>query len=479
MKKTTIKWRIFKYNLVIIILLIVSTMIIFNVAVRQYIEKDILLQLNKIASRAEDTALRKEPPVLSRHNPFHEIDGSNIDDFRYYFLLDRSLREPLSVLNADYVILDNDKNRIKVFTEEYFTLPDTLLDHIVSEVTKSNTFNSDMYFKFKISNIEYVSIIRPLYKKDSSISGWIIIFSSLEKVNQLKTVINIILLCILIFSSIIIIIFSSIISKKISAPFSSLNMYIKGIAERNFASKLSIVVDDELQEFVNNINIMTEKLESYDKAQKTFLENASHEFRTPLMSIQSYSEGILYDVIDHDLAANVIIDESKRLTHLVEDLLYLSRLEAIEENYNFTKLNLNKVVLNCINRLNAISLKSNINLNVEVYSDNILVLADEEKISRSISNIIENSLRYASTTVSVILRLVDDKSNLIVSDDGSGFDPLEIPNLFTRFYKGKNGNFGLGLSISKNIIEKHKGIITAQNTDTGAEFNIFLPNMKE
>jgi len=64
---------------------------------------------------------------------------------------------------------------------------------------------------------------------------------------------------------------------------------------------------------------MSEKLESYDKAQKTFFQNASHEFRTPLMSIQSYAEGIKYDVVDKNTAADIIIDETKRMTHLVED----------------------------------------------------------------------------------------------------------------------------------------------------------------
>lgn len=75
-------------------------------------------------------------------------------------------------------------------------------------------------------------------------------------------------------------------------------------------------VDDELQDFVYNINVMSEKLETYDKAQKTFLQNASHEFRTPLMSIQSYAEGIMYDVVEHTAACNIILEETKRMTQI-------------------------------------------------------------------------------------------------------------------------------------------------------------------
>ena len=159
--------------------------------------------------------------------------------------------------------------------------------------------SNETYLNFDISGTEYIAIVKPVSQKNSFGLGWIIIYSSLQKVNQLQWVINIILFAILILSALIIVIFSSLAAKKISAPFSSLNQHIRAIAERNFGTKIHMPVDDELQEFVNNINIMSEKLETYDKAQKTFLQNASHEFRTPLMSIQSYAEGIKYDVVDN------------------------------------------------------------------------------------------------------------------------------------------------------------------------------------
>lgn len=235
-------------------------------------------------------------------------------------------------------------------------------------------------------------------------------------------------------------------------------------------------VDDELREFVNNINIMSEKLETYDKAQKTFLQNASHEFRTPLMSIQSYAEGIKYDVVDNSTAVNIIIDESKRITHLVEDLLYLSRLDAIEENYLFNNLDYNELINSCVERMNGIAIKSNIKITANSLNKRIEIYADEEKLSRSITNIISNCIRYADSIVVVTSKIIDNnKIELIISDDGPGFDINELPNIFKRFFKGKKGNFGLGLAISKNVIEKHNGKITAENSESGAIFRIELP----
>ena len=285
-----------------------------------------------------------------------------------------------------------------------------------------------------------------------------------------------ILLAILLLSAIIIVLISSVLARKISDPFSTLNQHIRSISERNFGTKINTPVYDELNEFVNNINIMSEKLETYDKAQKTFLQNASHEFRTPLMSIQSYAEGIKYGVTDSNASADIIIDESKRLTQLVENLLYLSRLDAIEENYCFSILDFNEFIHSCVDRMNVIAAKDNISINVVLLDKAIKITADEEKLSRAITNILSNCIRYAKSTVTIKSELVDEKMiRATISDDGMGFESNELPNIFDRFFKGSKGNFGLGLAISKNVIEKHNGKITAENSESGALFHIDLP----
>ncbi len=490
MKRTTIKWRIFKYNLILIFMLIALATVIFNVAIRFYMQKDILGQLGKIAARTEDTALRQGPdffPRTGKMPPPPPAEQNSNDLYRGYFMLDRSLREPLSVLNADYILLDKDKNRINPFPEGFFSrehpLPEgffvpsgELLDQITDEIKKSKNFGNEEYLNFRLSGTEYIAYIKPVSQKNSFDLGWIIIYSSLQKVNQLQMGINLILFAILIFSALIIMIFSSILSKKISAPFSYLSHHIRAIAERNFGTKIYMPVDDELREFVNSINVMSEKLETHDKAQKTFLQNASHEFRTPLMSIQSYAEGIKYDVVDSNTAVDVIISESKRMTHLVEDLLYLSRLDAIEESYRFGNLDFNELVKSCIERMNGIAIKNNIGIKFNGPDKMTEVYADEEKLSRAITNIISNCIRYADSFVEVSLKIEEKNTvRLAISDDGPGFDADELPHIFERFYKGKKGNFGLGLAISRNVIEKHNGIIVAENSASGATFIIELP----
>lgn len=481
-KKNTIKWRIFKYNIIIIVMLIMLTTFVFNLSIQFYMERDITNQLTAIANRAEETTLRRGPDFLAFFKPKKPLQASDAEyqntqnyTFRFYFLLDRSLREPLSLLNADFILLDTDKKVITLPEESFFKTSDDLINKITNEFAKVSDNNNDAYMNFTLNGTNYTAIIKPLFSVNSIGPGWIIIFSSLEKVNQLLLVINIILLAILILSSLIVAAFSSLSAKKISAPFSSLNQHIGDIAERKFGSKIHMPVDDELQEFVNNINTMSEKLESYDKAQKTFLQNASHEFRTPLMSIQSYAEGIKYNVVDQKAAVDIIICESQRMTKLVEELLYLSRLDTIEESYHFEMLDFTDLMNTCIDRINGIAVNNGVYISFETPEEAISINADEEKLSRAFTNVLSNSIRYANAVVKINTYIKTHDIFVIISDDGPGIDEKELPNIFERFYKGKKGQFGLGLAISKNVIEKHNGSISAENSESGAIFKITLP----
>jgi Signal transduction histidine kinase len=469
MKRNTINWRVFKYNLIMLVMLIVLVSIIFNVVVRMYIESDIISQLDKITSHTVNTALHQGPaPNQERRKPPEPQNESNDENvFRYYFMLNHSLKEPLTLLNADYILLDQEKNLIPL-PIKYENDSSNFYSQFVSEIEKSTeNFSNQEYIRLNISGTEYIAVVRPLSQRSDSDLGWIIIFSSLQKVNQLQYRINSILLVILIFSALIAVLLSSSLSKKLSKPFTSLNKHIKAISEREFGRQIDLPVYDELQEVVNSINIMSEKLATYDKAQKTFLQNVSHEFRTPLMSIQSYAEGIKYDVVNSDEAVDIILDESKRMTSLLEELLYLSRLDTIEENYRFEKLNLSKMINDIAERLGGIAQKSRISIIVQKTENEIEITGDEEKLFRALTNIISNCIRYAKTTVTIETTAGRDSLKIRIYDDGPGFDSKDLPNVFERFYKGKKGNFGLGLAISKNVIEKHKGYISAENRDSG------------
>ncbi len=484
MKRRSLTWRVFQYNLFVILCLIVLTGVAFNLALRAYVERDTIEQLSRIADRTEAGAQRFGPgpgfpPPLPRSD----------DPFWYYLGLDRALREPLNVVNADYILLDPNKQIISVLPAE-LSLPNTAENRrIVDKLLETADFTNESHVRLHVDDTEYLALVHPVTGLVGV--GWIVIYSSLERLNELRLAVTLILATILLCAAAISALVASLLSKRIAAPFATLSRHIRSIADRNFGQKIDVPVDMELAEFVDSVNTMSKRLQSYDQAQKTFLQNVSHEFRTPIMAIQSYAEGIKHGVVDEKKAADVIVEEAQRLTHMVEDLLYLSRLDALEEPYRFEVVPLADVVRHTLERAEALASQAGKAIDVPAGLSGsggdeldgigeVVIYADSNKLARALLNVLTNCIRYADSRVEV--RVQQDEPGWIsvtISDDGPGIAPDDLPHIFERFYKGRRGVVGLGLAITKHIVERHGGTITAENKDKGALFTIRLPLQTE
>jgi len=222
---------------------------------------------------------------------------------------------------------------------------------------------------------------------------------------------------------------------------------------------------------------MAKNLASYDNTLKTFMQNASHELRTPLMSIQGYAEGIKYGVMeDSSKAVDIIIEESKRLSTIVEDLLFLSKIDSLQDKLNLEVINGEELLRSCIDRVSGIAVSDNINISLNTENTNISFMGDDEKLSRCIINILGNCLRYGKNHINLTLSKENNNAVILIKDDGCGFEKQDLDKVFERFFKGKNGNHGLGLSICKTIVELHGGNIVAGNNEMGgAFFKIIIP----
>ena len=270
---------------------------------------------------------------------------------------------------------------------------------------------------------------------------------------------------------------SNNVAKKISKPILFLSNYAKKIGEREYQAELiKYDSNDEIGKLAETMRDMTEKLYAYDNTMKAFMQNASHELRTPLMSIQGYAEGIKHGVVDEkDKAVDIIIEESKRLSDLVEELLYLSKIEAMQDKLNLEEINAQYMINSSIERIKGIAVKDNKIIKFTSNEKNTLIKGDEEKLTRAIINILGNCLRYCRENIDVILKSEGSKVSIIIEDDGPGFEEKDLGNIFERFFKGEGGNYGLGLAITKSIIEKHNGNIVAENgIKGGARFVITL-----
>ena len=267
-----------------------------------------------------------------------------------------------------------------------------------------------------------------------------------------------------------------------------LSKFAKRIAKGDLRPVRGHIVSKELSELGDVMNQMAFKLGESDIEQKTFFQNASHELRTPLMSIQGYAEGLKYGVFesdeDRDNAINVIIDETGRLSSLVENLLSISKMDMSRSgNFEVKKQNIDisKFYDTVIDRVRGNFIHNDKSIINDFNANNVYVYGNENDLLRCIENIFSNCLRYCKTAVT--FKCTTDKSgkNVIfeISDDGPGIAPEVQEHLFERFSKGSDGKHGIGLALALSIAEEHEGTVNAYNKkEGGACFEIILPVIK-
>ena len=220
---------------------------------------------------------------------------------------------------------------------------------------------------------------------------------------------------------------------------------------------------------------MQEKLSKADEAERAFFQNASHELRTPLMSISGYAQGIQRGVFeDVSQAAGVILDESRRLTEVVDGILTLTRMDQLRYQVVPVEVELNAFVEDQLERLEGLAYQRKIRLEFHPQKEH-KITTDAMLLSRAYSNIMSNCIRYAKSEVRTEIFRDGEWVRIRVTDVGPGLGKEELPHLFDRFYKGKNGNHGLGLSIAKASMEYMGGTVTAVSRENGAEFLMGMP----
>jgi signal transduction histidine kinase len=246
--------------------------------------------------------------------------------------------------------------------------------------------------------------------------------------------------------------------------------------------ELVIHTGDEIEELADCFSSMVDKLKVYDVQQKSFIQNASHELKTPLMSIQGYAEAIKDGVVEGaemEESLDVIIEESQRLKKIVDEMIYLTKLDSVEESFHFEKADVYEIINQSIKSVKALAEAKGVDLRVNgdcTYEGYF----DIEKLTRAFINIFSNGIRYAERQIQVNCKADESYMEIIIADDGKGFSDGEEKKVFERFYKGRDGGTGIGLAITKAIISGHNGQIKAYNAaPNGAVFKITLPKLQK
>ncbi|HQD29634.1 two-component system histidine kinase PnpS [Acetivibrio saccincola] len=225
-----------------------------------------------------------------------------------------------------------------------------------------------------------------------------------------------------------------------------------------------------------------------DEMRREFVANVSHELRTPLTSIKSYSETLLEGALEDKETAtkflSVINSEADRMTRLVKDLLQLSRLDNNQMKWNITKFSLEKLVRDCIQKLEISANEKDQTIECYKIGDVEDVEADRDRIEQVLINILSNAMKYTPKggKISIYVGKMYSSVYVKVKDSGIGIPKEDLPRIFERFYRTDKarsremGGTGLGLAIAKEIIEAHNGEISVtSDIGKGTEFTIKLP----
>jgi signal transduction histidine kinase len=276
-------------------------------------------------------------------------------------------------------------------------------------------------------------------------------------------------------------------SSSVSTPISRLKQVADQIGTGNFDVETRVTKSsDEIGELCIHLGKMKDALKNKEKMQNDFVSIASHELRTPIQPILGYAELASKGKINSADALQVILREGKRLQRLTNDILDVSRIESGRISYEMEKIAINELVSDVVNSLSASVSKDGVRLVTQLKAPKgLTAYADNIRMRQVLNNVIGNALKFTHKgEVNVHTHYLADKKmvEINITDSGQGI-PLEIlPNLFGKFVtsnlkiENKQGS-GLGLFISKAIVEAHKGTIIAHNNDNGpgATFTIALP----
>jgi two-component system, OmpR family, sensor histidine kinase VicK len=237
----------------------------------------------------------------------------------------------------------------------------------------------------------------------------------------------------------------------------------------------------ELEYSNNELAAANKKLKGSEKIQKEFINVAAHELRTPIQPILGLSEVLLSRIKDQDdyELIDVIARNAKRLQRLTEDILDVTKIESQSLQLQKEKFNFSGLIVNVVASYESQFKKIN-DVKISFMSEgDFLVEADKGKLIQVISNLIDNAIKFTQEGSIVISSRRSDNDNVIVSitDTGTGIDPEIMPRLFSKFATKSFIGTGLGLFISKKIIEAHGGRIWAENNPfgKGATFAFTLP----
>ncbi len=285
-------------------------------------------------------------------------------------------------------------------------------------------------------------------------------------------------LLIIVFIAIFVSLFPAIwLTRYLRAPLVELGKRFEQIAKRNWKEPFQWKGGKEFETLSKQFEQMRRNLISYDEGQKTFIQHASHELKTPIMIIKSYAQSVKDGVSSQetlDETMDVILQEASRMEKRTNDMLYFSKLDTLKDlnvEQNFEEIRFGTLANEIEERFRF----QRDDVSIDIRGEEVEIYGDQEQLEIMLDNLVQNAVRYAKDLVILEAKATDNKTIISVFNNGQPLDEENIQRMFEPFQKGSDGKFGLGLAIVKRIAQLYDGSVQARNVENGVVFEVLFP----
>ena len=399
--------------------------------------------------------------------------NNNINNFtnqQMYSYLHRSQGQYIESIEAgskyddtnafNYMIALNDLNKVIIINEEIDKTIRKIDFNSVVDTKDGYIEDDDLIIDYSVTkyhNKLIISIIKNEYRaefKSALLSG--IVDSSL-----------------IVMSIVFVLVMAWVYS--LIYPLNSIRNYIQKLRYGEQV-ELSIRRNDEIGEVAEAVVAMNEELSKQQRIREEMIQNISHDLKTPIATIKSYSESIKDGIYPYDTlekSVDVIIEHANRLEKKVYSLITYNKVGYLGDTNEGDNLLMHPVIEKAI--LSCQVLRNDVNIDTDEVEYGIYFHGEEEAWRTVVENLLDNSLRYAKSKISIVLT-----DNLLeISNDGELMPKDRLEKLFKPYEKGTKGNFGLGLSIVKRVCDTYGYSVVGENKDDGVVFRIYRNKIKQ
>lgn len=412
------------------------------------------------------------------------------------------------MLNSNIEFLYKDKGYVIYFIEKKYNIQKVFVSEYKNLIDKTLFMNNNEY-KLKLESGESVfkkgylfeseyedkgyTLYTPIIDENGEMIRIISIFkSSLEFNKRINSLYGIIFIASFFALLIGLCLIYFILDKVIIKPILEINNEAKRLSRGDVSRRIKYnkIEENEITDIAKSFNQIADYLEETDKNKRTFISNVSHELRSPITTIRGFIDAIQDGVVPQERQShylNLVQDETKRLTRLVNDLLDLSAMESGNFSMSITDIDIVSVVKLCVSRSDRKINEGKQTCDVICDDSCMYVLGDRDRLMQVVTNLLDNAIKYNSIKgkIKINIKNKGEKVHVSIYNSGSKISEEDLPYIWDRFYKTDKVrtnkiSSGLGLSITRNILTQLNEDIWVENVDKmGVRFTFTLTKYKK